>query len=106
MNIAIDGDQMAMELDVPGFATERIDVVNISVTGAWRTGWFETERIVREGASRGLTIVVPAGNEGPYAYLGDPITRAGTAVSVVVMISPSRGFKSVMQSSMSQTLQP
>lgn len=71
-----------LELPVPGFATERIDVVNLSVTGAWITGSAETERIVTDATERGLTVVVAAGNEGSLAYRLGPVSGAEHAVSV------------------------
>ncbi len=70
------------ELDVPGFATERIDVVNLSVTGAWLTGWTETEQIVREATDRGLTVVVAVGNEGALGYMAGAVSSAESALSV------------------------
>ncbi len=77
------------ELNVPGFPTERVDVVNLSVAGSWLTGRTETERIVDEAASRGLTVVMAAGNSGSLAYRLGAAASADWALSVGSSLPPN-----------------
>ncbi len=77
-----------LQLDVPGFATEPIDVVFIGLTDDWLSGAWETERVVKEASDAGLVVVVAFGNNGPQPYLASPVASAESSVSVGSSYAP------------------
>lgn len=79
-----------LQLDVPGFATEPIDVVFIGLTDDWLSGAAETERVVKEASDAGLVVVVAFGNNGPQPYLASPVASAESSISVGSSYAPGQ----------------
>ncbi len=78
-------------LDVPGWPTERVDVVNLSLSGTWLNGTVEAERLVRAASEVGLVVVVAAGNESDQPYSVDAVGSASRALAVASAYGANEG---------------
>ncbi len=78
-------------LDVPGWPTERVDVVNLSLSGTWLNGTVEAERLVRAASDAGLVVVVAAGNESDHPYSVDAVGSASRALAVASSYGANEG---------------
>ncbi|MFQ5460272.1 MAG: S8 family serine peptidase, partial [Anaerolineae bacterium] len=71
-----------IDADLPGWPTDRIQVIDMSLTSAWLGGAYETRQLIRAANERGITVVVAAGNDGAMPFLMGPLAGAETALTV------------------------